>query len=201
VGVARDGGLLERAAGDDGLRALRVQLEFRAERLEAAGLAQEARAAERSGAIGRSLALWDELANRLPYDEELVQEARAQSARFLDAGLARARELEREFERARFFGLADLHRALRSQALELEQSYAPSEVAEAVRATRASIEAELHELEAERRARRDARLAGVLAVLEAEGDLRLAQHVAAELSSAPSAEGAGSGEAAGGGER
>jgi hypothetical protein len=126
-GTTRDGApWIAAEVGADG--SLGVQLSFREERAEATLLESRARAAESSGDYGAAIAAWTELLDRVPFEARLVDAATAERARRLQSGLEALAGLRAEFERGRFFELAELYREVRARAQALCRAYAATEV-------------------------------------------------------------------------
>jgi hypothetical protein len=164
-------------AGEDGAD---LQLSFREERLAANDLAVAARDATRTDP-GAGLAAWSQLLDEYPFQTRLVAEAEAERARLLQAGHAELNALREAFERARFFGLADLFRRTGDDARALAERYAKSEVEAAAQELAAEIRAEREELEASRREFERERLRAVLDVIERQRWTGLAERVRGAL--------------------
>lgn len=126
-----------------------IQSRFREEREEAMNLATSARQATARGQRGEALGLWKELLTRYPYEADGVAEADAARSTLVQGGLEDLAELGVEVERARFFGLADLYRRCRTQALAIERTYSGSEVASAAADLAAALDTELSALAAD----------------------------------------------------
>ena len=150
------------------LGAIAFQLTFRAERQEAARLARAAREAESSGKAGVAITTWSKLLDRFPFEAELVAEAQASRARLEAVGYAELEGLRREFERARFFELADLFEEQRLAALDLAERFEGSATEAAARELASALEAEREKVGGhDQKVQRDA-LAAVRAALAAE---------------------------------
>ena len=154
-----------------------LQLAFQAERNAAQVAARDARAAEQRGESGAALQLWGRVQNELPYDESLLGEAEAARGRLISQGLAELRELERRFERARFFRLVDDFRACLADARALAQRYAASEVEGGARALEGSIAEELAVLSVDLERHERERLTAIARSLEAAGKGELSTRV------------------------
>jgi hypothetical protein len=161
--------------------ALRIQLSFAAERVEAEQLAREAQLAEEQGRRGNSLRLWSRLRDELPFDAGLVERADAQRSRLIQEGMAVVQEVKLEFERARFFRLVDIFRQCEASARECAGTYSGTEVESAALELLGQITAELEVLEADLDEVEVLRLISILEVLEARRMPQLAARVRAVL--------------------
>ncbi len=160
---------------------LTLQLAFRDERARAGDLAVRARRAEQESTPADALAVWAELLSDFPFDRALVAEAVETRARLVEVGLAEVAELRRNFERARFFQLADIYRRGRMIAEDLLARYAGSEVAAELEVLLAEIDAAfVASVDVERELEAD-RLRRVAAILAREGAQELAAHVRDEV--------------------
>jgi hypothetical protein len=173
---------------------LDVQLSFREERAEATLLDARARAAETTGDFGAALAAWSELLDRVPFEARLVEAASSERAKRLQVGFEALGLLRSEFERGRFFELAELFREVRTRTEALCAAYAGSEVEQAGRALIADIEAELAASGVAEEAAHAERVSAVLGALEAQGFPLLRARVEAELASQASRPDQGNGE-------
>jgi hypothetical protein len=158
---------------------VQVELGFTEERARAARLDRQAREAEGQGQRGQALARWQELLDDVPFDGELVLEAEAGRARLIGAGLAEVEALRGDFERAAFFGLPDLYRAVLEGVEALRVEFDGNEVADAASALGVEVRAALaavgaRDAEAQRLA--EARQA-VLALAKEAGYTDLAKHI------------------------
>ncbi len=160
-----------------GAARLKLQVGFRAERESALGLAREAREAERAGRLGESIALWTRLRDETPFDTELLAEGEATRARLVEGGVAEARNLRAEIERARFFRLVELFRQCRERAESLGRRFAGSELAGAAAELVREVRTDLDLLEADLNKAERARLESIERALSAAQNDRLAQRV------------------------
>lgn len=158
---------------------LLIQSRFREEREEALNLATSARQATERGQRGQALGLWKELLTRYPYEAEAVAEADLARSTLVQSGLEDLAALGIEVERARFFGLPDLYRKCRGQALQIERSYTGSEVAAAAADLVSVLDGELETLAADGDRTELLRLQSIRAGLEARSASKLAAAVAA----------------------
>ncbi len=158
-----------------------LQLDFSAEKGAAEDLAHAARGAERQGSPGAAMAKWDELLDRHPYEQALVEEAEASRARILQAGLDELRAVRGEAERAVFFGLPALFRAAREKALSIGRRFAGSEVEAQAVALAEDLAQRVAGLEADHHREERARLEAVLKALERQNATGLANEVRARL--------------------
>ncbi|MBK7875683.1 MAG: FHA domain-containing protein [Planctomycetes bacterium] len=162
-----------------------LQLEFKEEREAAGNLAYAARNAEKKGELGESLAQWSTLLDTYPYEDALVAEAEAARVRLYAKGLSEVRDVRAESERARFFRLVDLYRQCRDKVLAIGRRYAKSDVEREANALAAEVERDLAGLEADLDRAERARLAAILAVLEAQNATGLAAEVKSYLDARP----------------
>jgi len=157
--------------------AVALQLSFRDERNRAADIADAARRSERTDEPGKSLALWADLLEEVPFDSKLVAEAEARRGEQLRIGLDQVEVVRSDFERARFFELPDIYRRNLERTRGLQRRYAGSEVE--LQAVRLEQEIELvlqgYADEAEELDR--AKLARIAEALEEAGASELAEHV------------------------
>jgi len=160
-----------------------LQMNFNDERVAAESLARDARAAERDAKPAALIAAWSRLINEHPIDAALVAEAEAGRAKALSAGLAEVAAVRGDVERARFFRLLDLFRQCRERALATAAKYAGSEVESSARTLAQSVDADIESLARDLDRLEALRLAQIHAALAATQQQRLAQRVAAELSS------------------
>lgn len=160
-----------------------LQMSFNDERVAAESLARDARAAERDAKPAAVIAAWSQLINEHPIDAALVTEAEAGRAKALSAGLAEVAAVRNDVERARFFRLLDLFRQCRERALATATKYAGSEVEASARALAQSVDADIGSLARDLDRLEALRLAQIHAALMATQQKRLAERVAAELSS------------------
>jgi hypothetical protein len=168
TGTLSDGTLrVEAAVG--GATRVDLQLSFREERQQAALLATEAREAGKAKEVGKALAAWSRLLDEYPFESALVAEAEREKARLLQEGHAALGALREDFERARFFGLADLYRRSAAETAALGERYANSEVEAEARELSAEIAAELARQDQGDQAFERARLEAILGVVEGEG--------------------------------
>lgn len=158
-----------------------IQVRFREERTAAINLAADAEAAERTGRLGECLALWQQLLDRYPFEDHLVQRAEKQRAILLRKGLEEARSLEGQIERARFFRLAGLYRECRDHARDIARRYAGSEVEGGAQAMVARVDADLAALETDLDRREVQRLQAILQTLESREAKGLAARMRAYL--------------------
>ena len=157
--------------------AVELQLSFRDERNRAADIADAGRRAERADQPGKSLALWADLLEEVPFDSQLVAEAEARRGEQLRIGLDQVEVVRSDFERARFFELPDIYRRNLERTRELQLRYAGSEVElQAVRLEK-EIVRELQGYADEAEELERARLARVAGALEKSGAGELAEHV------------------------
>ena len=155
-----------------------IRTSFADERGRAGELARRAEGAERAGQPGEALRAWDELLRTTPFHSELVQQAETSRATLARQGLEAVRSLSAEYERARFFRLADLFRTTRDAASELATNYAGSEVEAEARSLLAAVEEDLAGLESRLHEHERQRLEAIRAGLEAGGSTRMATEVA-----------------------
>jgi len=158
---------------------LDVQLSFSEERARAVALARTAREAARRGAAGAALAAWVELLDRYPFDGELVREAEAARGELLRVGLDEVESWRAQFERARFFQLADLFEACRQGLVGVAERYSGTTVEGEARTLMTTVEAALAGVADE--GLDEHRLAGVLEALDPATSPRLYEHIKAAL--------------------
>ncbi|MEZ5976493.1 MAG: hypothetical protein R3E96_17115, partial [Planctomycetota bacterium] len=173
--------------GEDGFRlavhgvpaaGLRLKVRFGDEFREALELKDRAKAAVADGQPGLALELWKELLDRYPYETADVAEADAARAALMRAGHDALADLTGQWQRARFFGLAEGYAECRRRAEDLRAQFAGSEIEDRF----AALMAEADEAMGTAQAGSDpqARHLNVLQeVLEARGAHALAQDVAA----------------------
>lgn len=123
-----------------GLDSMDVRLGFDDLKNEARELARRATDADRDGRHGEAIELWDELLATYPYEKDLIQGAEASRGERIAEGLAQLEALRGEFERARFFQLAELYAQCASSARSTATTFAGSEVEVAARALVIEIE-------------------------------------------------------------
>jgi len=165
----------------DGFTEVVLQVEFEAERAEAAGLARDAREAERNGQLGPALAAWQRLLDDFPYEDALLQQASEARARLLQDGLQRLADVRTELERAAFFGLPDSYREAREEVRATAELFAGSEIETEARALIESIDEELAVLEQDLYSAEIDRLRSIHAMLDAGDMPKLADRVATYL--------------------
>jgi hypothetical protein len=175
------GGALHVLVDLGGVDSMDLQLSFRSEREEAARVAAAARSATRGREVGKALAQWSQLLDEFPYEAALVTEAEREHGLLLQRGLEDLAALRDEFERARFFGLADLFRQCADRASALGLRYAGSEVEREAAALVDLIAAELYGFDSDSRAFDLARLKAILGVVESEQWSGIAEHMRAAL--------------------
>ncbi len=158
-----------------------VQVTFNDERVAAAGLARDAREAQRAGDPGAVVALWSRLINEHPIDAALIAEAEAGRAKALSAGLAEVAAVRDDVERARFFRLLALFKECRAKSLKIAKSYAGTEAEAGARALADSVEQDIDLLVRDLDKLEARRLAEIHAALKATKQTRLAERVAEEL--------------------
>lgn len=179
---AREGATVELAV-DLGAHPARVlfHLDFSADKGAAEDLAHKARAAEKRGELGASIAGWTELLDRFPYEAGLVEEAEATRAKLVQQGLAAVRDLAAEAERARFFALPNMYAATRERALAVAARFAGSEVEADARKLSTALDSEVAALRRDEDRVERERLAAMLSVLEKSGARGLAEELRARL--------------------
>jgi len=143
-----------------------IQVRFQEERTTAINLAADAEAAERTGRLGECLTLWQQLLDRYPFEDHLVQRAESQRAILLRTGFEAVRSLEGQIERASFFRLAGLYRECRNHARDIAGRYAGSEVESGAQAMVARVDEDLAALETDLDRREVQRLQSILQTLE-----------------------------------
>ena len=143
-----------------------IQVRFQEERTAAINLAADAEGAERAGRLGECLVLWQQLLDRYPFEDHLVQRAESQRATLVRTGLEEARALEGQIERAKFFRLAGLYRECRDHASDIASRYAGSEVESGAQAMVSRVDADLAALETDLDRREVRRLQSILQTLE-----------------------------------
>jgi hypothetical protein len=153
----------------EGGSSLVVRTSFADERVRAGELARQAEQAERNGEPGVALVAWDRLLRQTPFHKELVQRAERSRAVLARQGLEAVRSLAAEYERARFFRLADLFRSTRDSARELVGAYGGSEVGAEAATLLAAVEQDLAGLESRLFEHERRRLQAIQAGLEARG--------------------------------
>jgi hypothetical protein len=167
-------------AGAPPLTGADLQVSFREERNESYMLASKARELAKADA-GAGLAAWTRILDEYPFETRLVEEAEQARTRLLQTGHAELEALRADYERARFFGLADLFRRCGDQTRALAKRYTGSEIEPEALALAGEIDAERARLEASRRAFERTRLEAVLGVVEGERWQGLAERVRAAL--------------------
>lgn len=160
---------------------VRVQLRFLEERTAAERAAVAARESESRGAMGEALQGWSRLLEQHPFDAALVQEAEASVGRLLALGLDEVAAIRKTHEQSQFFGLAGLYRREKSDAREVADRFAGTEVATAALELHGEIAARLEALEGDRRLAEEHRLEEIHDALEREEARRLAERVAQRL--------------------
>ena len=181
IGGSLAGGALRVAAELRSADAMELQVTFREERKEAAILAAAARDATQDQETGTALQAWSRLLDEFPYEADLVAEAEGERGRLLQNGLEELAALRDEFERARFFGLADLFRQVSDRAANLGGQYAGSEVETEAFALVAAIAVELTGFDTDRNALERAKLQAILGVVEGAEWKGLADHMRGAL--------------------
>lgn len=96
--------LIERQAQGSVRQVLTVRSGFGQERVQAAGLLDEAGRMESSGRPGQALAILQRIVTEFPYDEQVLEQASAARARLTVASDERLRELRADLEDALFLG-------------------------------------------------------------------------------------------------
>ena len=171
----------ELSGGEREFMEIVLQVEFGAERAEAAGLARTAREAERNGQLGPALASWQRLLDDFPYEDALVQQGSEARARLVQDGLQRLSTVRTEVERAEFFGLPDLYRESRDEVLATAELFAGSEIEDEARALIAAIDEELVVLEQDLYSAEIERLRAIHTMLELGEMPQLAERVSTYL--------------------
>ena len=172
-------------------RSVLVQVGFQAERQATVDLVADAEDAARRGEVGKSLAAWQALLDRYPFEEAVVQRAQRERARALQQGFEELRAVSDTLERAEFFRLAELYRDCRERAAAIGLRFAGSEVALAADAVAARATRALGELGADGDDLERLRRAGILHYLETQGPGgpgALASELRAALEQAPGEE-------------
>ncbi|MFT7667357.1 MAG: pSer/pThr/pTyr-binding forkhead associated (FHA) protein [Planctomycetota bacterium] len=160
---------------------LGLQVDFHTERALAGDLAFAARKAESNGELGECVKQWNSLLVDAPFEEALVQEARATRSRIEQAGLVELAEVKETLGQADFFRLVDLFRQCRSRAQAVGAKYAGSAVETQSKELVARIEESLSGLEADLSRDEVARLNSILSILERMESERLAGEVSSYI--------------------
>jgi hypothetical protein len=159
-----------------------LQVNFNAERAQAGDFAFAARKADEAGQLGECLSKWNEMLAMVPYNYQLVEEARSTRTRLEQAGLVELAAVEKTFEQAQFFRLVDLFRQCRKRAITVGAKYAGSAVETQSGQLVVKIDESLAGLEEDLSQDEVERLTSILKVLEATDSPRLAGEVRRYLS-------------------
>ena len=143
VAVGRPGGGrfelgLRPGVGAGGLE-IACQVDFVAEKTQAASLLNEARDIEADGRLGEALAVLDRIANEFPFDEPTLAEAENRRAQILRERDRLAKELRETSERAEFLQSPTAFRAAEELAEAAATSFAGTEWADDFKARRDAL--------------------------------------------------------------
>ena len=171
------GGFMFEAADVSGT--VRIATGFADERARAARLASEARNFEERGMRGKALASWQALLDEVPFDAQLVATAEENRGRLITAGLEDLAALEDDYERATFFGLADLFRECLDEVTALQDEFAGSEVATEADALAQEVRARIasFDVESAREERLQETRAAIQAWAKERGQAALVEHL------------------------
>jgi hypothetical protein len=150
-----------------GVARAEIQLEFQSERVEAQQAVERAKDHEAAGRLGQAIASYREVLDRFPYDAKLVAEAETGRARLTSAGVDALAAVRAEYERAGFFGLAEIYGQCAQRAAAVAERWSASEIEHDARALIGEIEQQGQAQGAQRSSRLLQRLEGVLQALDA----------------------------------